>query len=93
MLQNKRSTIGLRVPDNNICHHILDAVGQPLLSASLPGEMIEEYTDPEIIYEKLGHEVDFVIDGGIGGMTPSTIVDCTKPEYEIIRQGLGEFEG
>lgn len=92
MLQNKRSTIGLRVPDNIICQHILDAVQNPLLSASLPGEMIEEYTAPEIIYEKFGHEVDFVIDGGIGGMVPSTIIDCTGGEYEIIRQGLGDFQ-
>lgn len=91
MLQNKKSTIGLRVPDNIICQHILEATEHPLLSTSLPGDMIEEYTDPEIIEERFGHEVDFVIDGGIGGMVPSTIVDCTGGDYEIIRQGLGDF--
>lgn len=93
ILQSKKSTIGLRIPDNEICRHILDAVGNPLLSASLPGEMVEEYTDPEVIYENFESQVDFVIDGGIGGMTPSTVVDCTTDDWHILRQGLGVFEG
>lgn len=92
ILQSRKSTIGLRVPDNEICRYILDALGHPLLSASLPGEMVEEYTDPEIIYERFGDEVDFVIDGGVGGMVPSTIVDCTTDDWHVTRQGLGEFE-
>ncbi len=92
ILQSKKSTIGLRVPDNEICRYILDALGHPLLSASLPGEMVEEYTDPEIINERLGEQVDFVIDGGIGGMTPSTIVDCTTDNWTVLRQGLGVWE-
>lgn len=91
ILQSKKSTIGLRVPGNIICQHILDALGNPILSASLPGEMVEEYTDPEVINEKFGDLVDFVIDGGIGGMVPSTIVDCTTGDWEIIRQGQGEI--
>jgi len=91
ILQSKKSTIGLRVPDNNICHHILDELGNPILSASLPGDMVEEYTDPEVINEKFGDKVDFVIDGGIGGMIPSTIIDCTGDEWIITRQGLGEI--
>ena len=92
ILQNKKSTIGLRIPDNEICRCILEALDHPLLSASLPGEMVEDYTDPAIIYERLGNKIDFVIDGGIGGMVPSTIVDCTSGEWNIIRQGLGKFE-
>ena len=92
ILQNKKSTIGLRVPNNEICRHILDALDHPLLSASLPGEMVEDYTDPEIIYEHMMKEVDFVIDGGIGGMIPSTVVDCTSSEYTVIREGLGIWE-
>ena len=92
MLQSKKSTIGLRIPNNRICQSILEQLGNPLVSASLPGEMVEEYTDPEVIYEKMGAQVDFVIDGGIGGMVPSTIVDCTGPEWEIRRQGLGVYE-
>jgi tRNA threonylcarbamoyl adenosine modification protein (Sua5/YciO/YrdC/YwlC family) len=92
ILQSKKSTIGLRIPDNNICRHILDALGNPILSASLPGDMVEEFTDPEVMQEKFGALVDFVIDGGSGGMIGSTVVDCTTDNWEIIRQGLGEWE-
>ena len=92
ILQSKKSTVGLRVPDNNICRHILDELGNPILSASLPGDMVEEYTDPEVIYEKFGDKVDFVIDGGIGSMEPSTVVDCTTNDWHIIRQGQGLWE-
>lgn len=91
ILQSKKNTIGLRVPDNVICQHILEAMGNPILSTSLPGEMVEDYCDPEIIYEKFKHLVDFVIDGGPGGMIPSTIVDCTSDEWTVTRQGLGEW--
>ena len=93
ILQSKKSTIGLRVPNNIICQHILDAMPNPILSTSLPGEMVEDYTDPEIIYEKFESLVDFVIDGGMGGMIPSTIVDCTTDDWTIIRQGLGDWAG
>ncbi len=92
ILQSKKSTIGLRIPDNKICFDILEALDHPLISASLPGEMVEEYTDPEVIHEKFESQVDFVIDGGIGGMVPSTVVDCTTDDWHIVRQGLGEFE-
>ncbi len=92
ILQSKKSTIGLRVPNNIICQNILDELGNPILSASLPGEMVEEYTDPEIIFEKFESQVDMVIDGGIGGMVPSTVVDCTSDEWKVVREGLGEWE-
>jgi tRNA threonylcarbamoyl adenosine modification protein (Sua5/YciO/YrdC/YwlC family) len=92
ILQSKKSTVGLRVPDNNVCQQILAELGNPILSASLPGDMVEEYTDPEIIHERFEKLVDMVIDGGIGGMVPSTIVDCTTDEWTVIRQGLGEWE-
>jgi tRNA threonylcarbamoyl adenosine modification protein (Sua5/YciO/YrdC/YwlC family) len=92
ILQSKKNTIGLRIPDNNICRHILDALGNPILSASLPGDMVEEFTDPEVMQEKFGALVDFVIDGGSGGMIGSTVVDCTTDNWAIIRQGLGEWE-
>lgn len=92
ILQSKKSTVGLRVPNNIICQHILKELGNPILSASLPGDIVEEYTDPEVIYENFGDKVDFVIDGGIGSMVPSTVIDCTSDDWNIIRQGLGEWE-
>jgi len=91
ILKSKKETIGLRIPDNIICRQILETLEDPILSASLPGEMVEEYTDPEIIFEKFGDQVDFVIDGGPGGMKPSTVIDCTTDEWHVIRQGVGEW--
>jgi len=92
ILQSKKDTIGLRIPDNKIAQCIVAAMDRPILSASLPGEMIEDYTDPEIMYENFMNEVDVVVDGGIGGTIPSTIVDCTSDEYKLIRAGAGEWK-
>ena len=91
ILQSKKNTIGLRIPDNNIAREIIKQLEHPILSATLPGEMVEEYTDPELIYENFKNLVDIVIDGGIGGTVPSTIIDCTKDEYEVLRMGAGEW--
>jgi len=92
ILQSKKHTIGLRIPNNNIAREIVKQLEHPILSATLPGEMVEEYTDPELIHENFKNLVDIVIDGGIGGMIPSTIIDCTKEDYEVLRMGAGEFE-
>ena len=91
ILQSKKDTIGLRIPDNNIARAIVTELGRPVLSASLPGEMIEDYTDPEVMYENFRNDVDIIIDGGIGGTVPSTVIDCTKDQYEVIRMGAGEW--
>jgi tRNA threonylcarbamoyl adenosine modification protein (Sua5/YciO/YrdC/YwlC family) len=92
ILKSKKNTIGLRVPDHNITHAIAAALGHPILSSSLPGDMVEEYTDPEIIHDRFGKLVDMVVDEGIGGMEYSTVVDMTDEQPEIIRQGLGVVE-
>lgn len=89
ILKSKKDTIGLRVPDNKIAQSIINSLGHPILSSSLPGEMVEEYTDPERIHEIFGKQVDVVIDGGMGGMEYSTIVDLTHDEPVITRQGKG----
>jgi tRNA threonylcarbamoyl adenosine modification protein (Sua5/YciO/YrdC/YwlC family) len=91
ILKTKKDTIGLRIPDNKIARCIAEELGNPILSASLPGEYVEEYTDPEIIYDKFLKLVDMVIDGGIGGTVPSTIIDFTKTEAELIREGAGRW--
>lgn len=93
ILKSKKDTIGLRVPDHNITHALLEQLRHPILSASLPGEIAEELTDPEMIYEKFKSQVDLVIDGGIGGIIPSTVVDCTQDEPIVLRQGLGSWNG
>ena len=91
LLENKKSTIGIRVPDNKICQSILQELDHPIISTSLPGEMVEEYTDPEIIQDKFGELVDLVIDGGPGGIVPSTVVDCSGSDWVVVRQGAGIF--
>ena len=92
ILKSKKDTIGLRVPDNNIARSLVKELGHPILSTSLPGDMVEEYTDPERIYDNFKNRVDIVIDGGIGGIVPSTVVDCTGEEPVVLRKGLGEWE-
>ena len=91
ILQSKKDTIGLRIPDNNIAMAIVNELGRPVLSASIPGEIVEDYTDPEVMYENFMNEVDIVIDGGIGGTVPSTIIDCTGNVPLMMREGLGEW--
>ena len=92
ILQNKKSTVGIRIPDNIICNDILKELGNPIISTSLPGGLENNYADAETIYEQFGELVDMVIDGGTGGLIPSTIVDCTGDEWQLIRQGLGVWE-
>lgn len=91
ILKSRKDTIGLRVPDNIIAQNILSTLGHPILSSSLPGDMVEEYTDPQLIYELFGKQVDIVIDAGIGGMEFSTIIDLTGDEAVVTREGKGEF--
>ncbi|HZH99660.1 MAG TPA: L-threonylcarbamoyladenylate synthase [Flavisolibacter sp.] len=92
ILKSKRDSVGIRVPDNKIARCIVQELGNPILSASLPGDFVEEYTDPEIIHDRFEKLVDVVIHGGIGGMIPSTIIDVTSGEPQMIREGAGEWE-
>jgi tRNA threonylcarbamoyl adenosine modification protein (Sua5/YciO/YrdC/YwlC family) len=90
-IYKNKKTVGIRVPDNNIIREIVSQLGNPVLSTSVKDENDEmEYTiNPELIHEKWGEIADIVIDGGFGGIEPSTIVDCTSDEPEIVRQGKG----
>ena len=93
LFKNKKKEIGIRIPHNNIPREIVKELGNPIVTTSVKdNDMIVEYsTDPELIYEKYKNQVDIVIDGGYGNLVPSTIVDCSKVETEIIRQGLGRI--
>lgn len=93
MLKTKKDTIGIRIPDNNICNTIVKELGHPIMSASLPmdGE-VEYFTDPELMHDQFENLVDIVIDGGIGHLIPSTVIDCTGGEPELIRAGAGDWE-
>lgn len=90
-----RKEVGIRIPDNNIILEICRLLDAPILTTTIPlddDEDVEYQTVPELIEEKYGWDVDLVIDGGIGGIKPSTVVDCTKGEAEIVRQGKGELD-
>lgn len=92
--KGKKKTVGIRIPDNNIIRQIIYELGNPILSTSIydEDEILEYLTDPELIYEKYKDIADIVIDGGYGELTPSTIIDCSKDEIEIIREGKGELK-
>ncbi len=93
LFQSKKKTIGLRVPDNNITIALVEELGQPLLTTSIydKKEPQEYNTDPEIIFENYASQIDALIDGGFGGNIPSTVIDCTSGDIEIIRQGKGNL--
>lgn len=94
LLQSNKKTVGIRVPDNNIILEIVRQLGHPILSTSVKDddEVIEYTTDPELIHERYGDLVDIVIDGGYGDNQPSTIVDCTSGNIEVVREGKGVLE-
>lgn len=94
LFDSNKKEIGIRIPDNEICLEIARNLGVPLVTTSIhhEDEIVEYITDPEQIYEIFEHQVDLVIDGGIGNNEPSTVVDCTQDELEIVRQGIGELE-
>jgi tRNA threonylcarbamoyl adenosine modification protein (Sua5/YciO/YrdC/YwlC family) len=93
-IYKKKKTVGIRVPDNNIIREIVIRLGNPVLSTSIIDENdeIEYITNPELIHEKWQDFADIVIDGGIGGIEPSTVIDCSTGEHDIIRQGKGELK-
>jgi tRNA threonylcarbamoyl adenosine modification protein (Sua5/YciO/YrdC/YwlC family) len=95
ILKTKKKTIGIRIPDNNIIREITKELGNPILTTSLlntDDDILEYIADPELIYEKYQYLVDIVIDGGSGKIIGSTIVNCTGPEIEIIREGERKLE-
>jgi tRNA threonylcarbamoyl adenosine modification protein (Sua5/YciO/YrdC/YwlC family) len=93
IMENRKKTVGIRIPDNNIILEIAKELGHPILTTSVhdSDKIVVYTTDPEVIYENFREQIDLMIDGGYGGNIPSTIVDCTGDEPVIVRQGLGEL--
>ena len=91
LFKNNKRTVGIRVPDHPIPQAITEALGHALVVASVhdPDEVVDYTTDPERIEEHLGHQVDLVIDGGIGGLEASTVIDLSEAEPRVIREGKG----
>lgn len=86
-----RRTVGIRIPENKIATAIEKELGHPILTTSVPAQDDDYRCEPELIAEALETQVDIVVDSGRGGLIPSTVVDCTGSEPEIIRQGKGEL--
>ena len=93
ILNVRKKTVGIRVPDNNIPRDIVNLLGNPIITTSIHNEdeIIDYTTDPEIIYDEFKNIVDLVIDGGPGEVNPSTIINCVGDIPEIIRVGLGDI--
>jgi tRNA threonylcarbamoyl adenosine modification protein (Sua5/YciO/YrdC/YwlC family) len=94
ILNASKKTVGIRVPDNDIPRMIVRALGNPIITTSIKDddEVVEYSTDPSLIYEKFEQQVDLIIDGGYGNLSPSTVVDCTDDyEINVVRQGLGDL--
>ena len=93
---NPNKTIGVRVPNNTVLQAIVEALGCPLIGTSVrqvdSEQEVEYLTDPELIHEAFGHRVDVVVDGGIGENEPSTVVDCSGGELEVVRYGKGAID-
>ena len=90
----RRKSIGVRIPANSIARALVEELGCPMLTTSVKDddEFTEYTTDPELIHERYGRMIDMVIDGGLGAATPTTVVDLTSDDPEILREGLGELK-
>lgn len=88
-----KKTVGIRIPDHAVPRDLVGKLGHPLVSTSVKdADPMKEYTtDPAEIYAAFKHNVDLVIDSGISGNIPSTVVDLTGDEPRLIRQGLGQL--
>lgn len=90
----KKTTVGIRVPDNSIVLEIVRQLGNPIVSTSIRDEddVIEYTTDPELIFEKWQNLVDMVIDGGYGDNIGSSIIDLSGDEPIVVREGKGSLD-
>jgi tRNA threonylcarbamoyl adenosine modification protein (Sua5/YciO/YrdC/YwlC family) len=90
----RKTTVGIRVPDNNIALEIVRQLGNPIVSTSIhdEDEVLEYSTDPELIFEKWQNLVDLVIDGGYGDNIGSTIIDLSGDVPIVIREGKGSLD-
>ena len=94
LYKSKKDIVGIRIPDNNIPLQIVEELGEPIMTTSLRNnndEVMDYLVDPQQIFEKYKKQVDVIIDGGLGNIEASTIVDCTNNEPYIIREGKGEL--
>lgn len=86
-----RKTVGIRIPDAQLCRLVADRLGHPLLTTSIRYEDEDHAVSPGLIAESYEGQADLMVEGEEGGTVPSTIIDCTGPDCEIVRQGKGKL--
>ena len=94
ILNISKKTVGVRIPQNNITLTMVKELGNPIISASIKDEdeIIQYTADSEIIFERYKQKVDAVVAGDLSGVEPSTVIDLTEGDINLIRQGLGDIE-
>ena len=95
LFKNNKRTVGIRVPDHPIPIAIVQELGHALVVASVhdPDKVVDYTTDPERIDQHLGHRVELVINGGIGGLEGSTVIDLSNGDPQVLREGKGSLDG
>ena len=95
LFKNNKRTVGIRVPDHPIPQALVKELGHALVVASVhdPDKLVDYTTDPERIDEHIGYQVDMVIDGGIGGLQGSTVIDLSNGDPVVLREGKGDLDG
>jgi tRNA threonylcarbamoyl adenosine modification protein (Sua5/YciO/YrdC/YwlC family) len=91
-LLKKRRTMGIRVPDNEVSRQLVEELGNPLVSSSVPKGEDDYFTDPEEIAEMFRYDIDLILDAGIMPNLPSTVVDFTVEPPEVLREGAGDVD-
>jgi len=95
LLKQNKKTVGIRVPNSNICRHIIEALGNPIITTSLHNpsdDILEYFADPEVIHQEYQDKVDIVIDGGFGNLYASTVIDFSSNEPIVLREGMGSLD-
>jgi tRNA threonylcarbamoyl adenosine modification protein (Sua5/YciO/YrdC/YwlC family) len=94
IFSDRKKTVGIRVPDNAIARAIVEALGHPIVATSVHDDdtILDYTTDAELIHDKWSNLIDIVVDGGPGGLEPSTIINCINDEIEVIRVGKGSID-
>lgn len=94
LVMTNRKTVGIRVPDNNVCRMLIEGLGNPIISTTAVSMQKEYFDDPYDLRASLGHAVDYIVDSGPLAFEPSTVIDLTDAsDVSVIREGKGPIEG
>lgn len=93
IIQAKKKTVGVRIPNHPVPQFLVEALGNPIIATSIKSddEVREYLTDPYDIVEKHGNQVDYIIDSGFSNNEGSSVIDCSKGDIEVVREGLGDI--